>query len=173
MASPGPSSHPVDNAKMDDMNTSNFPLVPLVVTPEDATPVKPFGLDMRVMLSTEASGGTTSIIMATHNPGEGPPDHLHLSQEEFIFIVDGTYDIRIDGTQYTAGAGTLLFIPRGTVHSFKNVGTTPARMLDWSLPGGQDHYFKAIDALAGESGFDRAKAVEISREHDTHFPQPG
>jgi hypothetical protein len=30
------------------------------------------------------------------------------------------------------------------VHRFKNVGDTTARMLDSSLPGGQDYYFKAI-----------------------------
>lgn len=122
------------------------------------------------MLSTEASGGATSVLIATHNPGEGPPDHLHHSQEEFIFVVDGTYSVRVDGAEQTVGAGTLLFIPRGTVHSFKNIGTTPARMLDWTLPGGQDRYFKAIDELTSGGGFTPAKAVALSLEYDTHFP---
>ena len=30
---------------------------------------------------------------------------------------------------------------------------TTARLLDWSLPGGQDHYFKAIADLAAGDGF--------------------
>ena len=37
-------------------------------------------------------------------------------------------------------SGTIVFIPRNVVHRFKNVGDTTACMLDWSLPGGQDHY---------------------------------
>ncbi|NVZ53849.1 cupin domain-containing protein [Pseudomonas sp. B6002] len=147
------------------------PLRPLVVTPEDGLPVHPFGLDMRILLSTEASGGATSVIIASHNPGEGPPPHLHHSQEEFIFVVEGTYHVRVNGVEQTVGAGTLLFIPRGTVHSFKNIGSTVARMLDWTLPGGQDTYFQAIDALAAEGGFDAAKAKALSLEYDTHFPQ--
>ena len=47
----------------------------------------------------------------------------------------------------TAGPGTIVFIPRYVVHRFKNIGDTTARMLDWSLPGGQDHYLKAISEL--------------------------
>jgi len=37
------------------------------------------------------------------------------------------------------------------VHRFRNVGDTTACMLDWSLPGGQDQYFKAISDLATAS----------------------
>src|SRR5262249_24274229 len=35
-----------------------------------------FGLDMDVLLTTEATGGATSVIVAWHKPG-GPPDHVH------------------------------------------------------------------------------------------------
>ena len=49
-------------------------------------------------------------------------------------------------------------------------GDTTARMLDWSLPGGQDHYFKAISALVANDGFTGEKALEISKNFDTNFP---
>ena len=45
-------------------------------------------------------------------------------------------------------------------------------MLDWSLPGGQDHYFKAISELAASAGFTGEKAMEISKKFDTNFPAP-
>ncbi len=35
---------------------------------------------------------------------------------------------------FTAGAGSFVYIPRGTVHRFKNVGETTARMLLMSTP---------------------------------------
>ena len=124
------------------------PLQPAIVTPKQALSIKPFGLEMRVLLSTEATGGAISVIMAWHKPGEGPPDHVHFSQEEMFFIVEGTYELTIGGETSTAGPGTIVFIPRNVVHRFKNVGDTTARMLDWSLPGGQDRYFKAVSELA-------------------------
>ena len=92
---------------------------------------------MKVLLTTEDTAGALSVIVAWHNPGEGPPDHVHFNQEEIFFIVDGLYELTIDGQTSIGGPGTLVFIPRNTVHSFKNVGATPARMLDWTLPGGR------------------------------------
>ncbi|WP_137924378.1 cupin domain-containing protein [Cupriavidus sp. 2SB] len=141
----------------------------IIVTPDEATPIQPFGLDMRVLLSSEATGGTISVIMASHKPGEGPPDHLHHMQEECFFIVEGTYELTAGDVTRTVGPGTIVYLPRGVVHSFKNVGTTVARMLDWSVPGGQDRYFTEISNRAG-TGFAGANIAQISEKHDTHFP---
>src|SRR5215470_7291715 len=141
-----------------------------VVTPEQALLIKPFGLDMKVLLTTETTGGAISVIMAWHRPGEGPPDHVHFSQEEIFFIVEGTYEVTIGGQTLTAGPGTIVFIPRNTAHRFKNVGDTTGCMLDWTLPGGQDHYFKAISELAASDGFTGGKVMEISKKFNTNFP---
>lgn len=62
---------------------------------------RPFGLKMRVLLTSENTGGVASVIMVYHQPGEGPPDYLHHSQEECIFIVEGTYEVVIGGLACT------------------------------------------------------------------------
>jgi quercetin dioxygenase-like cupin family protein len=146
------------------------PLQPGIVTPKQALSIKPFGIEVRVLLTTEATGGAISVIMAWHKPGEGPPDHVHFSQEEMFFIVEGTYELTLGGQTSTVGPGALVFIPRNVVHRFKNVGDVTACMLDWSLPGGQDHYFKAISDLAAGSGFTGEKVIELSKKFDTDFP---
>jgi len=71
----------------------------------------------------------------------------------------------------TVGSGTIVFVPRNVVHRFKNVGATTACMLDWSLPGGQDHYFKAIADLAAGGGFTDDEVMEINKRFNTDFPQ--
>ena len=142
----------------------------IIAKPEQVSPIKAFGLDMRILLTTEATGGATSVILADHKPGEGPPDHVHFGHEEIFFIVDGTYEMTVADQTTTAGPGAIVFIPRGIVHRFKNIGKTTARMLDWTLPGGLDHYFKAISELAADGGFTGEKAMEISRRFDTNFP---
>ena len=151
-----------------DANTS--PSRAVIVKPEQAQPLKPFGLDMKLLLSTEATGGAISVIMAWHKPGEGPPDHVHSSQEEMFFIVEGTYELTLDGQTSTVGPGTIVFIPRNVVHRFKNIGDATACMLDWSLPGGQDRYFKAVSELAVSGNFTGEKVMEISKKFDTNFP---
>ena len=151
------------------MSVRHSPLQATIVKAEQALPIKPFGLDMRVLLSTEATGSVTSVLIACHKPGEGPPDHVHFSQEEMFFIVEGTYELTVGSKTSTVGPGTLVFIPRNVVHRFKNIGDTTARMLDWSLPGGQDHYFQAIAALAAGPGFSGEQVTEINRQFDTRF----
>src|SRR5262249_2925282 len=146
------------------------PLQPAVVTPKQALSIKPFGLDMDVLLTTEATGGATSVTVAWHKPAEGPPNHVHCKQEASLFIVEGLYEGTVGDETAKAGPGSIVFIPRNVVHRFKNVGSITGRMLGWRLPGGQDHYLKAIPELAAGGGFTSEKVMEISRTFDTHFP---
>ena len=164
------SRHPFTNPQTGGNNDARTsPLQAIIVKPEQALPIKPFGLDMKVLLTTEATGGAISVLMAWLKPGEGPGDHVHFNQEEMFFIVEGTYELTVDGQTTTAGPGTIVFIPRNVVHRFKNVGDTTGCMLDWTLPGGQDHYFKAISELAAAGGLTPEKVMEINKRHDTKF----
>src|SRR6516162_2939707 len=125
-------------------NGRTSPLQATIVKPEQAVPIKPFGLDMKALVTTEATGGATSVIMAWHKPGEGPPGHVHFKQEEILFIIEGLYEVTVGDETAKVGPSSIVFIPRNVVHRFKNVGGITGRMLGWSLPGGQDHYLKAI-----------------------------
>jgi hypothetical protein len=51
-------------------------------------------------------------------------------------------------------------------------GLATACMLDWCLPGGQDHYFRAISELAARGEFTGDAALEVGREFDTTFIRP-
>lgn len=140
-----------------------------IVKPEQAPPLKAFGLDMKVLLTTEATGHATSVLMAWHKPGEGPPDHLHSTRDEVFFVLEGIYELIVGDQTATAGPGTIAFIPRNVVHRFKNVGKGTACMLDLSLPGGQDHFFKAISERAAAGEFTNEDAMAIGKAFDTNF----
>src|SRR3981081_2404807 len=115
------------------MSARTAPPPARIVKPEEASSLKAFGLDLKVLLTTEATGGDISVLMGWHKPGEGPSDHVHFSQEEMFFIVEGTYELTVGDQTTTAGPGTIVFIPRNVVHRFKNVADTTACMLDASL----------------------------------------
>src|SRR5262245_9243291 len=111
------------------MDSRSSPLQAAIKTPEEALPSKPFGIDMKVLLATECTGGSDSIIMILHEPGEVQPDHVHFNQEEILFIIEGEYALTIGGQTATAGPGTLVFIPRNVLHRFRNVGDTTGCIL--------------------------------------------
>ena len=62
-------------------------------------------------------------------PGAIAPRHRHPG-EEIVFILRGTLEYRLDGQPpVILNPGNVLFIPAGTVHAVRNVGTVPASEL--------------------------------------------
>lgn len=57
------------------------------------------------------------------DPGVLAPKHKHPG-EEIIYVLEGTLEYEVEGRPTaTLKAGEVLFIPAGTVHSAKNVGS--------------------------------------------------
>ena len=62
-------------------------------------------------------------------PGTTAPRHTHPG-EEIIYVLEGTWEYTVEGKPpVTLKAGDVLFIPAGTVHSARNVGTSRAAEL--------------------------------------------
>src|SRR5215213_4351627 len=61
-------------------------------------------------------------------PGASFPRHTHPG-EEIIYVIEGTLEYEVAGKPVTLKAGDVLFVPTGTVHSAKNVGTGPGAEL--------------------------------------------
>jgi len=56
-------------------------------------------------------------------PGVSFPNHTHPG-EEIIYVLEGTWEYTVEGKPpVTLKAGEVLFIPAGTIHSAKNVGS--------------------------------------------------
>jgi quercetin dioxygenase-like cupin family protein len=57
------------------------------------------------------------------DPGVTSPKHRHPG-EEIIYVLEGTLEYQVEGKPpVTLKAGDVLFIPAGTIHAAKNVGT--------------------------------------------------
>ena len=56
-------------------------------------------------------------------PGVSFPKHTHPG-EEIIYVLEGTWEYTVEGKPpVKLKAGEVLFIPAGTIHSAKNVGS--------------------------------------------------
>ena len=57
-------------------------------------------------------------------PGAAFPRHRHPG-EEIIYVLEGTLEYEVEGKPpVTLKAGDVLFIPAGTIHAAKNVGSS-------------------------------------------------
>ena len=89
------------------------------------------------------TGGAYALFEAHTAPGQGMPTHLRRYDDEALFVLEGTYALRIGDETVELGAGGYAFVPRGTPHAYTNRGTGPARLLLLVSPGGIHEQFVA------------------------------
>jgi quercetin dioxygenase-like cupin family protein len=100
------------------------------------------GDTMTFKAAGENAGGQLVFLATLTAPGGGPPPHVHTREDEFFYVLDGTFEIRIGDELHTLQPGGFAFVPRGTVHNFRNTTKTPARILVGFTPGGIERFFR-------------------------------
>ncbi|MCS6778399.1 MAG: cupin domain-containing protein [Geminicoccaceae bacterium] len=109
------------------------------------------GIEHHVRVPSAATGGQLCLIEEITAPGAGPPRHVHKLQTEVFAFLEGDYLVEIDGQSMPAPAGTVVVIPPGRPHAFKNRGSTPGRFLFLLTPAGDtEGFFRKLAAILAE-----------------------
>jgi quercetin dioxygenase-like cupin family protein len=128
-----------------------------------------------ILKATSAdTDGAYTLIEVTDEPQAGPPFHLHRREDEAFYILEGTFAFQIGDRALTATAGWFMTAPKGVPHSYKNIGTTPARMLTLFVPAGIENFFEDLSKLtaAGTLDIDRIVAVSAKQGIEVVPPPP-
>ena len=64
---------------------------------------------------------------ATFPPGTFVPPHIHPTQDEFIYMFEGRFDLVIDGKDFVASAGDLIRLPMNIPHGIFNKSDQPVK----------------------------------------------
>lgn len=91
------------------------------------------------------SGGSFSLTEVTVPPGKGAGLHTHLASEECWYVLEGEYRFTVGDTEFTAGAGSTVLVPRGTPHGLV-AGDAGGRLLTIFAPAGCEAAFREIGA---------------------------
>ncbi|MGJ3262086.1 MAG: cupin domain-containing protein [Salinarimonas sp.] len=67
-------------------------------------------------------------------PGTFVPPHVHPTQDEFIYVLEGRFDLYLDGAHHQANPGDLVRMPMGIPHGYYNLTDRDARALFWVSP---------------------------------------
>lgn len=63
-----------------------------------------------------------------------PPPHVHPQQVEEYQVIEGTFDVMVDGEWTTIGPGESASVPVGADHTFRNPTDGTVRVLNWHRP---------------------------------------
>ena len=115
----------------------------------------------------DACGGALTAIQGAAAPGEGPPLHVHRRQDELIYTLEGTYRVKLGDQLFGAPPGTFVFIPRGTPHTWQNIGDGRARFFAAFMPAAPEfeQFFVRFAELPRD---ERGVAAFARLAEDTH-----
>jgi quercetin dioxygenase-like cupin family protein len=117
----------------------------------------------------KAESGDCFAFETLDPPGTFVPPHIHPTQDEFIYMLEGTFDLYLDGSWTKAGVGDLVRMPRGIPHAYYNRSDKPARALFWVTPARK---LRALFDQLHNLG-DPEEVVRRSAAHEVDFLPPG
>ena len=94
--------------------------------------------------TAESTHGLYDQAVTITLPDVGPPEHTH-QQDELLYILEGTYRVKLGEHMFTASAGTSIRIPGGVSHAWRSL--TTGKMLVTFLPGGLRGFFEELRPL--------------------------
>jgi len=120
-----------------------------------------FGELVTYKVTSVQTGGVYSLFEVATHPGGGPSPHVQHREDESFYVLEGEYEfLDDDGRIVRAGPGSLFYVPRGNLHSYKNVGERYGRALICQTPGGlHESFFEEIGEPATNRSRSPATAV--------------
>jgi mannose-6-phosphate isomerase-like protein (cupin superfamily) len=108
----------------------------LVAPGEGSESLLVFGELVVCKITSYQTGGAYSLFEVVTHPRGGPPPHVQHREDEAFWVLEGEYEFLVEGRITNAGAGSLVYVPRGNLHAHKNAGDEPGRLLVSQTPGG-------------------------------------
>ena len=102
---------------------------------------------------------------ATIPSGAGSPRHIHLTQDENVYVLEGRLDAKLEDGTHTAGPGDLIRLPRGRPHALVNSSKGTVRCLHWVTPPRK--LWELLIVLNNVR--DRAEIARLGAEHEVYF----
>jgi mannose-6-phosphate isomerase-like protein (cupin superfamily) len=115
----------------------------------------------------ETAGGLFVLEHRHLLPG-GPALHLHTSQEEWFYVMDGKVAFQVGDQRLELGPGESVLAPRRIPHTFSSVAEGPSHMMIAFCPAGKmEQYFRdAADPKTPEA------EAEYLRRYDMELIGP-
>lgn len=123
-------------------------------------------------VSTEDTNGNMYVIETTRDKKGGPPLHIHYEQDEWWYVLEGEFLVKVGDQLYTAKPGDSVFGPRRVPHAFAKVNDGPAKIMIVFQPAGKmEDSFKAISAGVTKNMTEEQRAA-FRKAHGTEVVGP-
>jgi quercetin dioxygenase-like cupin family protein len=123
------------------------------------------------VLAANAATQSYGITLQQGDEGTGPPPHGH-DWDEAFYVLRGEIHFVCDGQAHACQPGTLVHIPRGTVHAFQ-YGKGGGQMLEITGQNARAaQMFAAVDQANPSGPPDIPKLLQALEQNGVTVPSP-
>jgi quercetin dioxygenase-like cupin family protein len=122
------------------------------ISGDDGEQVPLGGMDITFKITGDQTGGALAICEIAIEPGRLIPAHLHDTEDEFSYVIEGRIGVLVGEEEFTADAGSWVRKPRGIAHTFWNPGPNYARTIEIISPAGFENFFREISGIFSADG---------------------
>ncbi len=124
-----------------------------------------------VKISGSDTDGDLAIFEQTSlSQGRGTPLHIHHSQDEVFYIIEGTYKFQVGSDKYDLTKGDSIFLPRKVAHAWTQVSEKGKMSVIVQPAGKLENFFVAMAALDHEPG--QQEIAKIFSDNDMKIVGP-
>jgi quercetin dioxygenase-like cupin family protein len=118
----------------------------------------------------EHTRGSFFLAESTLAPGfAGPPPHQHRELHDMFYVLEGTLTLRLGDRTIKAGPGSFACVPPGVVHTFRNDGDGPVRLLNFTTPAGFENYMRDLAEAAHSGPLTPEVIARVASQYDCEF----
>jgi quercetin dioxygenase-like cupin family protein len=126
-------------------------------------------LDVKV--SGNDTDGELAIFEQTSlSQGKGTPLHIHHTQDEIFYVIDGSYKFRVGNNKYDLTTGDSIFLPRKIAHAWTQVSEKGKMTVTMQPAGKLENFFVTMAALDHEPS--QQEIAKIFSDNDMQVVGP-
>jgi quercetin dioxygenase-like cupin family protein len=94
------------------------------------------------------TGSAFTLVETETQPKVQSLPKINYREDTTFYVLEGELEFMIEGNVSKVSAGYFVYAGRGTWHTYKNVGTRPARHLAMLTPAGIERFFEEVSVPA-------------------------
>jgi quercetin dioxygenase-like cupin family protein len=126
-----------------------------------------------VKVSGKDNGGAFAVLEVPTPPDSGPSLHTHHIEDEWFYVLEGEYEIKVSDQIYHLEPGGSAYGPKLIPHTWHCVSTTVGRLLVLAQPAGYlERFVEDLEKLTPAQMRDPAVEKALFEKYDIEMAGP-
>lgn len=126
-------------------------------------------LDVKVS-GSDTNGDLAIFEQTSLSQGKGTPLHIHNSQDEVFYVMEGAYYFQVGEEKYNLAVGDSIFLPRKVAHAWTQVSEKGKMSVTLQPAGKLENFFVTMSQLDHEPS--QSEIAKIFADNDMQVVGP-